>query len=169
MDTIEFIRQLVAAVRRQTDESMKGMTAEQFNWTPPGTANPISAIFVHFLNSEDAFIRTLMQGKPKLWDEGGWAEKTGVKVPPGYNGGWEEVKNMTLALEPMLAYQQVVRAATDSYLDKLTPDELDRLVKSARGESSVATMFIHVVNHALIHSGEIGALKGIQAGKDLQV
>ena len=169
MDTIEFIRQLVAAVRRQTDESMKDMTVEQFNWTPPGTANPISATFVHFLNSEDAFVQTLMQGKPKLWDEGGWAEKTGVKVTPGYSGGWEEVKNKTLALEPMLAYQQVVRAATDSYLNKLIPDELDRVVKSARGERSVATMFIHVVNHALIHSGEIGALKGIQTGKDLQV
>jgi len=54
-------------------------------------------------------VQTQMQGKPKLWDEGGWAEKTGVKVPPGYSGGWEEVKNMTLALEPILAYQQVVR------------------------------------------------------------
>ena len=169
MDTIEFIRQMVAAVRRQTDESMKDMTVEQFNWTPPGTANPISAIFIHFLNSEDAFVQTLMQGKPKLWDEGGWAEKTGVKVLPGYSGGWEEVKNMTLVLEPLLVYQQAVRVATDSYLDKLTPDELDRVVKSARGERSVATMFIHVINHALIHSGEIGALKGIQTGKDLHV
>ena len=75
---------------------------------------------------------------------------------------------MTLALEPMLAYQQVVRAATDSYLDKLTLDELDRVVKSARGERSVATMFIHLVNHALIHAGEIGALKGIQAAKGQQ-
>jgi len=165
MQTTEFIRQLIAAVRRQTDESMKDMTVEQFNWTPPGTANPISAIFVHFLNSEDAFVQTQMLGKPKLWDEGGWAEKTGVKVPPGYSGGWEEVKNMRLALEPVLAYQQVVRAATDAYLDKLTPDELDRVVKTARGERSVATVFILVVNHALIHSGEIAALKGIQAGK----
>jgi hypothetical protein len=165
MDSIEFIRQLIAAVRRQTDESMKELTVEQFNWTPPGTANPISAIFVHFLNSEDNFVQTLMQGKPKLWEEGGWSEKTGVKVPPGYNGGWDEVKNMTLALEPMLAYQQAVRAATDAYLEKLTPAELDRVVKSARGERSVATMFIHLVDHALIHSGEIGALKGIQGSK----
>ena len=165
METIEFIRQLLTAVRRQTDETMKDMTVEQFNWTPPGTANPISAIFVHFLNSEDAFVQTQMQGKPKLWDAGGWAEKTGVKVPPGYSGGWEEVKNMTLALEPLLAYQQTVRAGTDAYLDKLTPRELDRVVKTARGERSVATLFILVVNHALIHSGEIGALKGIQAGK----
>jgi hypothetical protein len=165
MDTIEFIRQLLAAVRRQTDESMKDMTVEQFNWTPPGSANPISAIFVHFLNSEDAFVQTQMQGKPKLWDEGGWAEKTGVKVPPGYSGGWEEVKNMTLALEPILAYQQVVRAATETYLNSLTAGDLDRVVKTARGDRNLATIFTIVVNHALIHSGEIGALKGVQAGK----
>ena len=165
MDAIEFIRQLVAGVRRQTDEAMKDLTVEQFNWTPPGSANPISAIFVHFLNSEDAFVQTQMQGKPKIWDEGGWAEKTGVKVPPGYSGGWEEVRNMTLSLEPLLAYQQAVRAATDAVLEKLTPDELNRVVKTARGERSVATIFTLVVNHALIHSGEIGALKGIQTDK----
>ena len=86
METIEFIRQLIAAVRRQTDEAMKDMTVEQFNWTPPGSANPISAIFVHFLNSEDAFVQTQMQGKPKLREAGGWAEKTGVKVPPSAVG-----------------------------------------------------------------------------------
>ncbi len=45
MDTIEFIRQLVAAVRHQTDETMKDLTVEQFNWTPPGSANSIFAIF----------------------------------------------------------------------------------------------------------------------------
>jgi hypothetical protein len=90
---------------------MKDLAAAQFNWTPPGSANPISAIFVHFLNSEDAFVQTQMQAKPKIWDQGGWAEKTGVKVPPGYSGGWEEVKHMTLALEPLLAYQQAVRLA----------------------------------------------------------
>ena len=165
METIDFIRQLIAGVRRQTDEAMKDMTPEMFNWAPPGSANPISAIFVHFLNSEDAFMQTQMQGKPKLWDEGGWAEKTGVKVPPGYNGGWEEVKQMTLAVEPLLAYQQVVRDATEAYLYDLTPDDLDRVVKTARGERSLATIFTLVVNHNLIHSGEIGALKGLQTGK----
>jgi uncharacterized damage-inducible protein DinB len=165
MDTIEFIRQLLASVRRQTDESMKDITVEQFNWTPPGSANSISAIFVHLLNSEDSFVQTQLQGKQKLWDEGGWAEKTGVKVPPGYSGGWEEVKNMTLALEPLLAYQQAVRAATDAYLGKMTPAELERMVQSPRGERSVATTLIITLNHTLIHSGEIGALKGIQAGE----
>ena len=167
MDTLEFIHQLLAGVRRQTDEVMKDLTVEQFNWTPPGSANPISATFIHMLSAEDGYVQGIMQGKPKLWEDGGWAEKTGVKVPPSYSGGWEEVKNMTLALEPILAYQQAVRAATEAYLDSLTPADLDRMVTTANGERTIATIFTLVVNHALVHSGEIGALKGIQASKAL--
>jgi hypothetical protein len=165
MDSIEFIRQLIVGVRRQTDEAMKDMTVEQFNWTPPGSVNSISGIFVHFLNSEDAFVQVQMQAKPKLWDEGGWSEKTGVKVPPGYSGGWEEIKSLTLALEPILAYQQAVRAATQAFLNTLTSADLDRVVTTARGERSLATIFALVANHALIHSGEIAALKTIQIPK----
>ena len=163
MDTLEFIHQLLAGVRRQTDEVMKDLTVEQFNWTPPGSANPISATFIHMLSAEDGYVQGIMQGKPKLWEDGGWAEKTGVKVPPSYSGGWEEVKNMILALEPFLAYQQAVRVATETFLNTLAPTDLERMVKSARGERSLATMLILLVDHALIHTGEIGALKGLQA------
>jgi hypothetical protein len=167
MDTIEFIRQLVAAVRHQADDSMKDTSVEQFNWTPPGTANPISAIFVHLLNSEDFFVQVIMQEKPRLWEEGGWSEKTGVKNIPGFGNTWDEFKHASLALEPVLGYQQVVRAATDAYLDKLTPDALERKVKFGGGERSVAAMFILLASHTLCHAGEIAALKGVQGGKGL--
>jgi len=59
---------------------------------------------------------------------------------------------MTLALEPILAYQQVVRAATETYLNSLTTDDLDRVVKTARGDRSLATIFAIAINHTLIHS-----------------
>jgi hypothetical protein len=167
MDTIEFIHQLIAAARQQVDDSMTGTTTEQFNWTPPGTANPISAVFVHLLNSEDFFVQNLLQGKSRLWEAGGWGKKTGVKNTPGYGGNWDEFKQITLPMEPMLAYQQVVRAGTDSYMGTLTPDELERKVKFADGETSVAAMFILLASHAICHAGEIAVLKGIHGGKGL--
>jgi hypothetical protein len=167
METTEYIRQLITAVRHQTDDSMKDTTVEQFNWTPPGTANPISAVFVHLLNSEDFFVQTVMQGKPRLWDEGSWGQKIGVKNTPGYGGNWEEFKQLNLSLEPVLAYQQVVRVATDAYLDKLTPDKLESKVKFADGESTVAAVFTLLACHTLCHAGEIAALKGAQGGKGL--
>ena len=165
METVEFIRLLIAGVRRQTDEAMKDMTLEQFNWTPPGPANSISGIFVHFLNSEDAFIQAQIQGKPRLWEAGGWSAKTGVALPPGYSGGWEEIKLLGVPLVPVLAFQQVVRAATDAYLETLTSAELDRVIQSPRGDRSVAATLIILANHAVLHSGEIAALKTIQQRK----
>jgi uncharacterized damage-inducible protein DinB len=167
MNTIEFIHQMIEAAHGQTDDSMKDTTAEQFNWTPPGTANPISAVFVHLLNSEDFFIQSIIQEKQRLWEKGDWGKKTGVKNTPGYGGNWDEFKHASLALDPVMAYQQVVRAATEAYLEQLTPEELERKVKFAGGERSVSSMLILLTSHTLCHAGEIAALKGVQGTKGL--
>ncbi len=167
MEIIEFVHQLIEAAHEQTDDAMKDTTVEQFNWTPPGTANPISAVFIHLLNSEDFFVQNILQEKPRLWEEGGWSEKTGVKNTPGYGDNWDEFKHAFLALDPVLAYQQVVVAATDSYLDKLTPVELERKVKFAGGERTVAAVLILLASHKICHAGEIAILKGIQGSKGL--
>jgi len=55
-----------------------------------------------------------------------------------------------------------VWAATDTYLAGLTLAEMDRMVKFAGGERSVADMLILSASHTLGHAGEISALKGLQ-------
>lgn len=167
MDTIEFFRQLITDARQQTDAPMQDTTVEQFNWAPPGTASPISAIFIHLLNAEDFFLQNIIQGKPLLWEESGWGDKTGVKNRPGYGGNWDEFKQMTVSMEPVMAYQRVVHAATDAFLEKLTPGELERKVKFAGGERTVASILIQTACHSLGHAGEIAILKGIQGVKGL--
>ena len=56
MDAREYIRRQFAALRRLQDGVMQGTTDEQFNWSPPGMANPIRVAFVHLVSGEDAFI-----------------------------------------------------------------------------------------------------------------
>jgi len=55
-----------------------------------------------------------------------------------------------------------VWAATDAYLANLAPAELERMVKFAGGERSLADMLMLTASHTLGHAGEISALKGIQ-------
>jgi hypothetical protein len=167
MDTIEFIRELIADAHNQADDSMKGTTSKEFNWAPPGTANPISAILVHHLASEDFFIQSIIRGVPELWEKGGWSGKTGVKNVPAYGGNWDEFKHKTVAMEPVLSYQQAVRTVTDSYLKTLTPTELERKVKFAGEEQTVASVLSLLARHVIFHSGEIAALKGAQGSKGL--
>ena len=168
MDTIEFIRQAIDATHGQVDDSMVGMDDEQFNCVPAGTANPISATFLHCLNSEDFFIQKVLQDKPRLWEAQGWAAKTGVTTEtPGYGGNWDAYKHLKLAYKPFLDYQDAVRAATAAYLAKLTPAELDRVAKFPGGDRSVAAMLTLLITHTLCHAGEIAVLKGIQGVKGL--
>jgi hypothetical protein len=167
MDTVEFIRQAVDAVHGKVDDATTPMTAELLNNVPPGTANPISAVFVHCVSIEDLFIQDVLQGKPRLWELQGWQSKIGVQHSPDYGGNWDEFKHCTLALEPLLAYQQAVRSATSAYLQHLTLDDLDRPVKFHGRDRSVASMLTLLITHTMCHAGEIAVLKGIQGVKGL--
>ena len=167
MDTKEFVQELMVSVRHHTDDSINGTTVKQFNWLPPGTANTISAIFIHLVYSEDFFIQSILQEKPLIWEEGGWREKISLKNPPSYGTDWDEFKHITLALDPVLDYQQKVRAATNTYLDKLQSEELGCVVQFAGGERKVSDMIILLANHTTSHAGEIAAIKGVQGVKGL--
>jgi len=162
MNVIEYIRGEMASVRRTVDRIMKDITAEVFNWAPPGTANTISATFIHLMNVEDNFIQKIIQGKPSVWESSAWSEKTGVQKPPSIGEDWSEFKHRKISIQPLLDYKDAVWAATDAYLATLTAEELDRKVKFAGGERTVGEMLRLSVSQSHSHAGEIAALKGLQ-------
>ncbi len=167
MESKEFILQQMDKVRKQCDSVLNAITNEQFNWSPPGTANPISATFVHMLTSEDRTIQVILQGKERIWETEGWVEKIGLKDTPGSGKNWEQARDMAWTLLPLLGYEQSVRAATGAYLERLTSSELDRKVMVNENERTVADLLAGLVAHQLIHTGEIAALKGIMGIKGL--
>jgi hypothetical protein len=169
MDILEYIQRQMAGLRRSVNNVMKDMTPELFNAATPGTANAISATFVHFMHAEDNIIHKVNQGKPSVWESGPWSEKTGIQKPPGIGEDWSSYKHRQIAIQPLLDYQAAVWAATDGYLAALTPDELDRKVKFAGGERTVGDMLLLCVSQALSHAGEIAALKGVQGAKGLPI
>jgi hypothetical protein len=169
MNVFEYIQRQMAGVRRSVDRTMNDVTNEQFNWASPGTANTISATFIHFMHDEDHFIQKIIQGKPSVWESGGWSEKTGVEKPPSIGEDWSGFKHRQISIQPLLEYKTAVWAATDAYLAKLTEEELDRTVKFAGGERTVADILLLSASQSLSHIGEIAALKGIQGVKGLPI
>ena len=167
MEIRDYIKLEFAGVRRQVDAVLNAITNEQFNWTPPGTANPISATFIHMLTSEDRTIQVYLQGKASLWETEGWSDKLGLKDTPGIANNWEPAKGMTWKVLPLLGYELSVRTATAAYLDHLTAEELDRIVVVNGNERTVAEVLSRVIIHQATHTGEIAALKGIMGIKGL--
>jgi hypothetical protein len=169
MNINEYIQRQMAGVRRSINGILNNMTTELFNWAPPGTANTISATFIHLMNTEDHFVQEIIQGKINIWESGGWSEKTGIQKPPSIGEDWSEYKHKKISIQPLLDYRDAVWAATDAYLATLTAEEIDRKVKFAGGERTVAEMLILSAAQSHSHAGEIAALKGIQGAKGLPV
>jgi hypothetical protein len=167
MDVKTYLKQQMANAHRQVEAVMKDVTEEQFNWLPPGTINPISAILVHVLAGEDFFIQTILQGKPRGWETQGWGAKIGIQAPPGPGSSWEVFKTTRIPVAPVLAYGKAIQAATDAYLDTLTAEELDRQVTFAGRVVPAAEVLEILVVHIASHAGEMAAVKGMQGVKGL--
>ena len=167
MEIREYIQAQMAGSYRLSDAAIQGTTEEQFNWAPPGAANPIKATLLHTIAGEDLFIQGVFQGQKRLWETQEWGARIGISMPPGRGGGWDEARSKTLALEPMLEYQKAVRAATDAYLARVTPEELDRKVLFAGEQRAVAEVLVILAVHIAGHAGEISGLKGVQGDMGL--
>jgi uncharacterized damage-inducible protein DinB len=166
MEAKEYIQKQFASVRQGLDNVLSDLTDEQLNWTPPGKTNVISATLVHILASEDLFVQTLLQGKPRIW-EAGWAAEIGSPMPPVPNKGWEEFKSVKLSVVPIVAYGNAVRAATDAYLAALSAADLDRPINFFGNEMTVAGVLALSARHTAEHTGDISALKGVFGVKGL--
>ena len=167
MDVTTYIQRQMANVRSQVDAALKELTDEQFNWPPPGTINPISATLIHLLAGEDFFVQVIIRGKHLLWEEQEWGHKIGIQAPPKPSRSWEEFKTIKISVEPVLAYQQAIRAATDACLAELTADELDRQVYFVGKLLPVAEVLMILMVHMASHAGEIAAVRGMQGIKGL--
>jgi hypothetical protein len=153
-------------MRRFVDGILAGLTDQQLNWQPPGTANPIGVSWLHLLTVEDGFIQTTIQGKPRLWESQDWTARTGIR-PRASDESWDRVKQTQLTVAPLQAYGAAVRAATDAYLAGVTADELDRAVAANNTEMPVAVLLTMMVCHSAGHAGDIAAVKGVQGLKGL--
>ena len=167
MDVITYIKQQIVNVRSQIDATVEDLTEEVFNWLPPGTINPISAILIHVVSGEDFFIQSVLQGKPMYWETQEWGQKIGVKAPPRPEQSWDEFRTTKIMVAPVRAYEKVNRAATDTYLSNLTVDELDRQVNFVGDVIPAAEVLTSLVVHIANHSGEIAAIKGMQGIRGL--
>ncbi len=105
MNVIEYILREMAGVRLKVDSIMKDMTIELFNWAPPGTANTISATFIHLMRAEDKIIQKIIQSKPSIWESTNWSEKTSLQKAPSIGEDWSEFKHRQISGHEFAAFR----------------------------------------------------------------
>lgn len=167
MNAREILRAILAGANRFGEAPLGDLTEDQFNYAPSGTANTISATLIHYAGSEDNFVQHFIQGKPRVWETGGWAAKVGLPNPPGRGEDWTATKSKRLALAPARAYAAAVRATTVAYIDSVTDADLERVIDFRGEPRRVVDLLCLALAQAIFHSGEISNLKGIQGAKGI--
>jgi hypothetical protein len=162
MNGADVIRNAFGAARHWYSSTVSDVTEELANYVPDGRAHPIGALMAHILQSEDGFIQGVLQGKPTIWEAGGWSARLGV--PDMFYQDNATARGAHIDPEAIAAYQGEVYAATDRYLSALSDADLDREVDPfGVGPQPVGSALImFVLGNTFAHTGEISALKGVQ-------
>jgi hypothetical protein len=167
MNATTLLREQIQQAHGLLEATMEDVTSEQAHWTPPGTANPLGATYVHAIAGEDAVIHMLLQGGTPLY-AAGWAERTGVsEIQPLSTSEW--ARRVRVDLPTLRRYAQAVHAASDAYLAALADADLGRTVdlsKLGLGQVTVGYILSRLlIGHVDAMCGEISCLKGLQGAR----
>src|SRR5437667_12545169 len=120
MDSISLLREQLRAAHEYLDGTMAGVTPEQLQWVPPGSATPLGANYLHLIQSEDLIINAALQQKEPLATST-WAGRIGASEPmptgptePADYMAW--TRRVRIDMPALQEYAKAVYAASDVYM-----------------------------------------------------
>jgi len=166
MNTVELLQFSLGSALRIFKQVTEDLTQEQTDWTPPGTANSIGALYWHTMSSTDQIVHGWCMGQAPLAQKDGWKTKIVTSEPEDKDDRAAQIRDVRVDLAEMHAYSKAVAQAVKGCLASLTPDDLERKVDTPLGEFNLGQVLeTFGAWHISAHCGEIAALKGCQGAK----
>ena len=162
MNAVTYAKQGLERTFGLFNQIADGMTPDQYNWAPGGTANAIGKTHVHAMTSVDFFINGILAGSELRWKA--FAAEQGLPANPmeiwGFSGD--------VSLDAMREYSKAVQQSALEHVGGLTDDDLDREVETPFFGKQTAAFMIGLTGiHVMGHGGDISAVKGLQGLKGL--
>ncbi len=148
-------------------KTVADVTQEMADWVPPGIALPIGERYAHAVAAEDMMINGIaLGGEP--WFASTWAGKAGIGAFDLFADA-EAKRAFRAELIALREYEKAVFAESQSYLDGLAQDDLDKIIDMSfvgYGEVPAPVWWSSfVIGHLHDVMGEISALKGCLGAK----
>ncbi|HZQ37279.1 MAG TPA: DinB family protein [Dehalococcoidia bacterium] len=162
MTLVEFIRAELTRLHGLLERGTADLSPEQWHAVPGGSsgkANTIAFELWHYARTEDNIVRFILQGRPTVWMEGGWAARLGLpERAQGTGMATAEAQALRIAdLDGFRRYLREVWASTDDYLAH--PDEATfsqpKLVKPLGEMPAIRALGQVCMTHGFTHLGEL--------------
>ena len=163
MDAVTLMRQQAAFTEGLAARVIASVTQEQSAWRAAGgTTNPIAATIFHAYHTEDRIVHLAAQGKPTVFEAGGWKERLGVDRETMWT------TTAPIDVEQVRAYTKAVHADSVAYLERTDGAGWEREVDGPLGKMTLAALLsLGLVVHKSLHLGDVSACLGVQGAKGL--
>jgi hypothetical protein len=161
----EILQDAFDRVHELVPEAVGGLTAEQLLWRPDAEANHVAWLVWHLSRVQDDHVAGVA-GAEQAWTAGGWSSRFGLPYPDdaiGYGQSSDEVGAFVLADPGLLTgYHEAVHELTRSVLDRLSDEDLSRVVDDSWDPPvTVAIRLVSVVNDIGQHVGQASYVRGL--------
>jgi len=162
VNLLDFVRTDLKRLHNTLDRGTSDLTPAQWHAIPGGSesrANSIAFEVWHYARTEDNVVRYILQARPTVWMEGGWAARLGLpERPQGTGMSTEEAHALRIDdIDAFRQYVQGVWASTTDYLAAVDERALDevRMVRPL-GEMPLIRALAQVcLTHGFEHLGQL--------------
>ena len=165
MDTRALLIEAFGRIQPLVESVVDGLDADRLAARPDAEANSIAWLVWHLTRIQDDHVADLA-GTGQVWTAGGWEARFGLpfdKRATGYGHTSEEVAAVRPESSDLLTgYHAEVAAATRTFLDQLSDDDLDRVVDEAWDPPvTLGVRLVSVIGDDLAHVGQAAYVRGL--------
>ncbi len=165
MDVSALLLELYGRVPPIVSDAVDGLGTDQLTWEPDPGSNSIGWLAWHLTRVQDHHVSELLEAD-QLWVGGPWAAQIGVEPDPSNTGYGHEPEDV-LAVRPagpdvLTDYLAAVEARTTSYVERLTPSELERVVDTRWNPPvTLGVRLVSIADDCLQHAGQASYVRGL--------
>jgi hypothetical protein len=169
MDTRDLLVDHFGRIRELYVDLPEGLDVETAHHRPVGTGNSIAWLLWHTARVQDDHVAGLTGGE-QAWHDG-WADRFDLpfdRQDIGFGHSSDDVDAVRIdRLQDLVDYHEEVHRLTLEYLDRVDPDELDRIVDRRWDPPVTAGVrLVSLLGDCVQHLGQAAYIKGLPRSGD---
>ena len=166
MTPTELLKDAFTRILESAESVVDGLSEDQLATRPGPDANPIGWLVWHLARVQDDHVAAVA-GVEQVWTSQGYADRFGLPfdaAATGYGQSSEAVGQVRTRADLLSAYLRSVHEQTLAFLDKVTAEDLDRVVDTRWDPPvTLGVRLVSVVNDDTQHVGQAAYVRGLLA------
>lgn len=164
MTSAELLVDAFGRIKESVHGAVEGLTVDQLTARLDADANSIAWLVWHLTRVQDDHVADAA-GLDQVWTAQGWVQRFGLPFSAGatgYGHSSDDVAKVRADADLLLGYHDAVHAQSVGFVEKLTDDDLPRIVDERWDPPvSLGVRLISVIDDCAEHVGQAAFVRGV--------